>query len=114
MRQYHPGFNFDEFYYDYYKINNLNIKLPERFAGCTKNPDYDYRTGKSNNLAVAGKETVTSTSYKRIQGENGEYYVIFYGPETKTVKSKTEDGINDAIEKYREENPDIKLVEKTK
>ena len=37
-------------------------------------------------------------------------------PEAKveTKKVEKEDGINDAIEKYREENPDIKLVEKTK
>lgn len=111
MRQYHPGFNFDVFKH-YYSENDLFIKLPDNFAGCTKNPDYDYRTGRASNIAPAAKTIDSNTNYRRVQGKNGEYYVIFYGPEQKTVKSATEAGINEAIETYKKENPGIELVEK--
>ena len=107
-----PRFDFDIFYH-YYSENDLIIKLPERFAGCTKDPDYNYGTDRANVIAPAA-ENMTTTNYRLVQGRNGEYYVTFYGPETKTVKSATEEGIQAAIEQYKEKNPGIELVERTK
>ena len=107
------GFNFDTFKY-YYNNNDLRLRLPERFAGCTKDPNFDFRVPAYKNPKAAGKGTTPTNTYKITPGANGNYWVKFYNENNelvKTVEGSFEE-IQTAVKNYKEEHKDIEVTEK--